>query len=211
MNRLRKIHQLNVDVRKKGSIFAKCTLCESLKDLISKLGRNNDDAKEYELKLKKHHLHQELCKSLSHTWTSKSIWSKDEFLCIIHDKMDHAKTTFSRLQVAKKMIWGLGQLPIMLTSMIAHGHGDERYAQYSNELWPNDPNFTIRSLLPLLQTLKKALTCESKMLFEHLPQKKLFACLLQNKSRYTIELKTPSESVGPKPLPIFFLLQMIIV
>jgi hypothetical protein len=23
--------------------------------------------------------------------------------------------------------------------MIAHAHGDERYAQYSNELWPNDP------------------------------------------------------------------------
>jgi hypothetical protein len=42
---------------------------------------------------------------------------------------------------------GLKQLPTTLTSMIAHGHGDEKYAQYSNELWPNDPNFTIGSLL----------------------------------------------------------------
>jgi len=41
------------------------------------------------------------------------------------------------------MICGLGQLPITLTGMIAHGHDDDRYAQYSNELWPNDPNFTI--------------------------------------------------------------------
>jgi hypothetical protein len=53
------------------------------------------------------------------------------------------------------MIYGLGKLPITLTGMIAHGHGDEIYAQYSNELWANDPNFTIGSLLWLLQTLEK--------------------------------------------------------
>jgi hypothetical protein len=62
---------------------------------------------------------------------------------IIHDKMDHAKTTFPRLQVCNKMIYGLGQLPVTLMGMIVHGHEDEKYAQYSNELWPNDPNFTI--------------------------------------------------------------------
>jgi hypothetical protein len=66
----------------------------------------------------------------------------------------------------------------MLTCMIAHGHVDERRAQYSNELWPNDPNFTIGSLFWFFQTLEKALACESKMLFEHPPQNRLFACLL---------------------------------
>jgi hypothetical protein len=25
--------------------------------------------------------------------------------------------------------------------MIAHGHGDEIFSQYSNEFWPNYPNF----------------------------------------------------------------------
>jgi hypothetical protein len=64
--------------------------------------------------------------------------------------MDHVKTTFLKLQVANKMICELGHLPITLMSMTIHGHGDERYAQYSNELWPNDPNFIIRSLLQLL-------------------------------------------------------------
>jgi hypothetical protein len=39
------------------------------------------------------------------------------------------------------MIWGLRQLPITLTSMIAHSHGNEKYVSYSNELWPSDPNF----------------------------------------------------------------------
>jgi hypothetical protein len=61
--------------------------------------------------------------------------------------MDHAKTTFPGLQVANKMICGLGQLPITLMGIIVHGHGDEKYAQYSNALWPNDPNFIIGSLL----------------------------------------------------------------
>jgi hypothetical protein len=52
-----------------------------------------------------------------------------------------------------------------LYKSIAHGHGDEKYAQYSNELWPNDPNFTIRSLLWLLWTLEVALVLEPKLLF----------------------------------------------
>jgi hypothetical protein len=67
MNKLRKKHHFNVDVRKISSIFAKCILCESLKYVISKLGRDNNDAREYELKLKKHLLHQESCRSLYRT------------------------------------------------------------------------------------------------------------------------------------------------
>jgi hypothetical protein len=81
--------------------------------------------------------------------------------------MDHVKTMFPRLQVCNKMIFGLGQLPITLTRMITHGHGDERYAQCSNELWPNNSNFTIRSLLQLLWTLEAALVSQLKLLFEH--------------------------------------------
>ncbi len=103
------------------------------------------------------------------------------------------------------MICGLGQLPVTLIGMIAHGHCYEGYAQYSNELWLNDPNFTIGSLLWLLWTLEKTPTCESKMLFEHAPQKVLFICLLQGKSCYTSELKTLNESASPKLLPKKFL------
>ncbi len=54
MNMLRKRHYLNVDVKKRGFVFAKCIMCKSLKDLISKLGRNNNDVRKYAFKLKKH-------------------------------------------------------------------------------------------------------------------------------------------------------------
>jgi hypothetical protein len=46
------------------------------------------------------------------------------------------------------------------------------------------------------------------MLFEHPPQNALFTRLLQGKSHYIIELKTSNESVDPKLLPKFFLLQI---
>jgi hypothetical protein len=58
MSRLRKRHHLNVDVQKWGSVFAKCIVYESLKDLISKLGKNSNEALEYEVKLIKYILHQ---------------------------------------------------------------------------------------------------------------------------------------------------------
>jgi hypothetical protein len=86
------------------------------------------------------------------------------------------------------MIFGLGQLPITFTGMIAHGHIDERYAQYLNELWPNSPNFTIGSLLWLLRMLEIILVSELKLLFEHPQQNSFFTRLLQGKLHCVCEL-----------------------
>jgi hypothetical protein len=48
--------------------------------------------------------------------------------------MDHSKITNFQLQVKNIMVSKLGQLLVTLTRMIAHGHGDKAYVQYSNEL-----------------------------------------------------------------------------
>lgn len=53
------------------------------------------------------------------------------FLYIIHDKMDIAKTILPRMRVTMKAIQGLGQLPMSITGMVAHGHGDRAYAHYA--------------------------------------------------------------------------------
>ncbi len=118
------------------------------------------------------------------------------------------KFVLLRLQMCNKMISGLRQLPITLMGMITHGHGDERYAQYFIELWPNDPNFTIGSLLWLLRTLEVALVLESKLLFEHPLHNSNFACMLQGKLRCISELCTLDQIVGLKPLPRNLLFQM---
>jgi hypothetical protein len=99
---------------------------------------------------------------------------KEDFLCVIHDKMEHFKTTLPLLQMRNKMMFGLGRLPMTLTRMIAHGHGDEAFAQYSNELWPNDPNFMIGLLLHLFYNLEMELVRESWVLFEFEPQNAFF-------------------------------------
>jgi hypothetical protein len=57
MSQLRREYHFNVSVQKKGSTFAKCIVCKFLKDLISKVGKNNVGGKEQELKLKRHNKH----------------------------------------------------------------------------------------------------------------------------------------------------------
>ena len=72
------------------------------------------------------------------------------------------------------MISGLSQLPISLTGMVTHGHGDRAYVHYSNELWPNDSNFTVSSLARLLCILEQPPSRDSKVLFEHPPHNDFF-------------------------------------
>ncbi len=121
-----------MDVQKKGFTFAKCIVCESLKDLILKVGEKNASEKESQMKLKRHNKHQKICRALYWSWKTKSAWLKEEFSCVIHDKMDHSKIAIPRLEVKNKITEELGWLLVMLIGMIVHGHGDEAYIQYSN-------------------------------------------------------------------------------
>jgi hypothetical protein len=106
------------------------------------------------------------------------------------------------------MMFGLGRLPITLTRMIAHGHGDEAFAQYSNELWPNDLNFMIGLLLRLFYNLEMELVRESWVLFEFEPQNTFFQQILQGSSHCLNALKPTDKIVGVKPLLRKLLLQM---
>ncbi len=92
--------------------------------------------------------------------------------------------------------------------MIVHGHGDEAFAQYSNELWPNDSNFTIRSLLRLVRSLEMELLKETWVLFEFEPQNTFFQQVLQKCLCCLNALKHANKIVGVKPLPRKLLLQM---
>jgi len=78
-----------------------------------------------------------------------------KFLCVIHDKMDHSKIILPQLQMKNKMVSKLGQSLVTLIGMIVHGHEDKTFTRYSNELWLNDPNFMIKSLLGLFHSLEK--------------------------------------------------------
>jgi hypothetical protein len=57
MNQLKKKYNFNIDVQIRGSNFAKCVVCKSLKNFISNVGKNSASGKEHELKLKRHNKH----------------------------------------------------------------------------------------------------------------------------------------------------------
>jgi hypothetical protein len=134
--------------------------------------------------------------------------SKEDFLCVIRDKMDHFKTTLPRFQVKNKVVSELGQLLMTLIGMIVHGHGDKTFVQYFNELWPNDPNFTNGWLLCLFHNLEMELVRESWVLFGFDPQKAFFQQILQGNSHCLSALKLVDKIVGVKPLQRKLLLQM---
>ena len=47
------------------------------------------------------------------------------------------------------------KLPMSMTGMIAHGHGDVFYAHYGLDIFPYDSNYTIRSMAKLLRDLEE--------------------------------------------------------
>jgi hypothetical protein len=69
-----------------------------------------------------------------------------------------------------------------LTRMIVHGHGDETFIQYYNELWPNDPNLSIGLFLCLFYSLEKEPIRKSQVLFEFEPQNAFFQQIMQGSS-----------------------------
>ncbi len=79
---------------KRGFVFSKCIVCESLKDFISKVGKNNPSVKEHEFKLKKHNIHQESCQCLYQTWKAEYVQSKEDFLCVIQKKTVYFRLVF---------------------------------------------------------------------------------------------------------------------
>ena len=102
-----------------------------------------------------HMLQQMSCRNVYYGWRLYSKMHPKKYLCIIHDKMDQQKTSIPRLQLVPKFVNHVMQLPISLTGMLTHGHGQRAYGHFSMGLWPSDPNFTIGSLAMCLRNLER--------------------------------------------------------
>ena len=73
-----------------------------------------------------------------------------ECVTIMHDKMDHAKTTSPIFSHKMKHLDGFMKLPVSVTRMLAHGHGDVKYEHYGLDLYPHDANYIVGSVAKLL-------------------------------------------------------------
>ena len=92
----------------------------------------------------------------------------------MHDKMDHAKTASSVFSHKSKELDSLVKLPVSMTGMIAHGHGDVHYAHYGLDIYPHDSNYTIGSMAKLLCDLEGPPKSSSHQLFVGLGSTALF-------------------------------------
>ena len=114
--------------------------------------------------------------------------------------MDHTKSAIPQMQRSTKATCGLGQIPISVTGMLTHGHGDGAYAHYSTAFWPGDSNFTISSICRVLRALERPSVKDSKKLFIA-PLQNSFEVLLHGKSRCSASIPPSSANMVPLLIP----------
>ena len=85
----------------KMSEFSKCSICTGIKAQLSgtKVQEKQDKLME---ERRKHLLQQQSYRNVYYAWRRSSQMSPKKYLCIIHDKMDHKKTTIPRLEITPK-------------------------------------------------------------------------------------------------------------
>jgi len=89
----------------------------------------------------------------------------EKMLYIIHDKIDHSKTTLPHFSYKTKATDSFMRIPVAIMGMIAHSHDDTRYAHYGIGFFPTNSNHTIGSIAKLLCDLKAPPKNSSQMLF----------------------------------------------
>jgi hypothetical protein len=137
------------------SAFAKCTLCVQFKENLMREKRKVERAKLEADRTR--HLREQMSRRqsyYSHRVLAKT--NPSEYLCIIHDKMDQAKTWIPRLVATPKSLSGNGiPLPVALTGMLTHGRDHGVYAHFSlTGLWPGDADFIVSSVAMCLRDLE---------------------------------------------------------
>jgi hypothetical protein len=103
---------------------------------------------------------------------------------IMHNKMDHAKTASPMFSHKTKQLDGLMKLPVSVTNMLAHGHGDVRYAHYGLDIFPHDLNYTVGSFAKLLRDLERPPKSSSCQLFDGSKSSPLFEAVLSRAEIY---------------------------
>lgn len=102
----------------------------------------------------------------------------DECVTIMHDKMDHSKTALPVLSHKTKHLDGLMKLPVSVTGILAHGHGDVCYAHYGLDMYPHDVNYTVDSFPRLLRDFEQPPKSSSRQLFQGFGRNALFRAVL---------------------------------
>jgi hypothetical protein len=88
------------------------------------------------------------------------------------------------------------KLPISVTGMIAHGHGDIRYAHYGLDLYPTNSNHIVGLLAKVLRDLEDVPKFVSQEFFSNTHVSPIFYALLEGAGVCSSSFPPPSGNLS---------------
>ena len=189
------------DAKKPGDNFARCATCDKYHSLRRGSIAGSQQALLWAKRLDKHLALARAHREFYYANRTRSRDFPHECLTIMHDKMDHAKTASPVFSHKSKEIDGLVKLPVSVTGMLAHGHGDVRYAHYGLDLFSHDSNYTIGSMAKLLRDLELPPKFASGELFVGSRSSPLFDAVLKGAETCEPSLR-PTAGTSPLATPL---------
>ena len=178
LSRIRRDSFSEFSMKKRGDNFMHCGDCDDLKRLRAACTRGSGAYDVCQKRLDMHIAGQRAYRELYYANCYLLTKEPEKCVTIIHDKMDHSKTSSLHFSHKSKHMDSFMKLPITVTGMIAHGHGDVWYAHYGLDIFPSDSNHTMGSIAKLLRDLELPLKHSSRDLFNGGRSTPLFAALL---------------------------------
>ena len=195
--------------KKWGDNFARCGDCDDLKQMRSLCTRRSGAYDVCQKRLDMHITSQRAHRELYYANPFLSEKEPEKCVTIIHDKMDHSKTSSPHFFHKSKHMDSFIKLPIFVTEMIAQSHGDVHYAHYGLDIFSTDSNHTMGSIAKLLRDLKLLPKHSLQGLFSRSGSAPLFTALLAVARMCTSSLPPQvAEYVLAKPLPLVLNLQL---
>ena len=210
LSRIRKESFLEYAPKGRGDSFARCGTCDEYKQLRSACTPMSIQRDKWEKVLENHLVGQKAHRELYYAHRYISEEYPEKMVTVIHDKMDHSKTTSPHFSYKSKATESFMKLPIAITGMIAHGYGDVRYAHYGLNIYLMNPNHTIGSIAKLLRDLEGMRRNACRCLFiEEGSQSTLTKALLKGAEICKDSLlPTVEEPKAAKQLPPILTLQL---
>ena len=210
LSKVRKLHFSDYNAKRPGDNFARCSVCDQIQTHRRVQHPGSQAALLWQRRLNVHLDSAWAHRELYYSNRYRSQLLPEECVTIMHDKMDHSKTASPVLSHKTKHLDGLTKLPISVTGILAHGHGDVRHAHYGLDIYPHDVNYTVGSFARLLRDLEQVPKSSSRQLFAESGRHPLFKAVLQGASDVCSPyLPSALENPAPaKPLPPILHVQM---
>ena len=151
LSRIRRESFSKYSTKKRGDNFARCGDCDDLKRMRSACTRGSGVYDVCQKRLDMHIAGQRAHRELYYANRFLSEKQPEKCVISIHNKMDHSKISSPHFSHKSKHMDSFMKLPVSVTGMIAHGHGDIRYAHYGLDIFPSDSNYTVGSIANCLE------------------------------------------------------------